>query len=54
MISKDLLEILGCPISKSKLIYEEKENVLICNDCGLKYIIENDIPIMLPDKAIKF
>lgn len=54
MIDKELLDILICPVSKGKLEYDEKENVLVCQESRLKYPIENDIPIMLPEKAIPF
>ncbi|MHB9029308.1 MAG: Trm112 family protein [Candidatus Latescibacterota bacterium] len=53
-MSKELLEILVCPICKGRLEYDEKENVLICHKSRLKYPIEDDIPIMLPEKAEKF
>ena len=53
MIDKDLLDILVCPVSKAKLVYDEKENVLICYESRLKYPIEDDIPIMLPERAEK-
>ncbi len=54
MISKELLDILVCPVSKGKLEYDKKENVLICQESRLKYPIEDDIPIMLPERAEKF
>jgi uncharacterized protein len=54
MISKDLLDILVCPVCKGKLVFDEKENVLICYESRLKYPIEEDIPIMLREKAEKF
>ena len=54
MIDKELLEILVCPVSKGKLEYDEKEQVLICYESRLKYPIEDDIPIMLPERAEKF
>ena len=54
MIDNDLLEILVCPVSKGKLEYEKKENVLLCYESRLKYPIVDDIPIMLPEKAEKF
>ncbi|MBN1637135.1 MAG: Trm112 family protein [Deltaproteobacteria bacterium] len=52
-IDKELLEVLACPKCKGKLILEEEQNGLICNNCKLKYPIEDDIPIMLIDEAIK-
>ncbi len=54
MIDKELLDILVCPVSKGKLEYDEKENVLICYESRLKYPVEDDIPIMLPERAEKF
>ena len=53
-IDKELLSILVCPVSKGKLEYDEKENVLVCYKSRLKYPIEDDIPIMLPERAKKF
>jgi len=52
-IDKELLDVLACPKCKGKLILEEEQNGLICNNCKLKYPIEDDIPIMLIDEAIK-
>ena len=54
MISKELLDILVCPVCKSALEYDEKENVLVCHTSRLKFPIEDDIPVMLPEKAEKF
>lgn len=54
MIDKELLNILVCPVSKGKLEYDKKENVLVCYKSRLKYPIEDDIPIMLPERAKKF
>ena len=54
MIDKDLLDILVCPVSKGKLEYDEKENVLVCQESRLKYPVEDDIPIMLPERAENF
>lgn len=54
MISKDLLDILVCPLCKGALEYDEKENVLICRESRLKFPIEDDIPIMLIERAEKF
>ncbi len=52
-IDNKLMEILVCPVCKSKLSYKEEESVMICQntDCGRKYPVENDIPILLVDEA---
>ena len=52
-IDKELLDILACPKCKGDLILDEDQNGLICNNCKLKYPIEDNIPIMLIDEAIK-
>ena len=54
MFNKELLDILVCPVSKAKLEYDEKEKLLVCHESRLKYPIEDDIPIMLPERAEKF
>ncbi|MBN1755811.1 Trm112 family protein [bacterium] len=54
MLKKELLEILACPKCKGDLDYRPQENILVCNQCRLKYPIKEDIPIMLIDKAEPF
>jgi len=51
MINKELLEILACPADKGDIIYDEKNEKLICKKCGRKYPIQDGIPIMLIEKA---
>jgi hypothetical protein len=46
-ISKDMLEILACPICKEKV--ELKDDELVCVKCGRCYPIVDGIPHMLPD-----
>jgi len=48
---KELLEILVCPKCKGDLKLPPEEDSLDCNACKLKYLIQNDIPIMLIDQA---
>jgi len=51
MIDKKLLEIIVCPKCKNELVYNDKENILICYNCKVFYVIENDIPILLIEEA---
>ena len=54
MVSQDLLEILRCPAcvrEKDGLLEYYKESWLICQDCGRKYPIKEDIPVMLIDEG---
>ncbi len=50
MVNKDLLDILRCPAcvkSSPGLLERVREVWLICADCGRKYPIVEDIPVML-------
>ena len=52
-----LLEILRCPVcvhDKEGLLTLYKESWLICKDCGRKYPIIEDIPVMLIDQGEKW
>ena len=51
-VDRALLDILACPKCKGKLILENDQSGLICNECMLKYRIEDEIPIMLIDEAV--
>ncbi|MBY0281182.1 MAG: Trm112 family protein [Alphaproteobacteria bacterium] len=46
-----LLKLLVCPLTKSRLIYDEKNQELISEVAGLAYPIRKGIPIMLIDEA---
>ncbi len=51
MIKKELLDILCCPKCKGGLLYKAEDNILLCTECGKKYDVKNDIPIMLVDET---
>ena len=57
VISSKLLEILRCPVcvknDQGALEYYQ-ENWLICQDCGRKYPIWEDIPVMLIEEGDKW
>jgi glycosyltransferase involved in cell wall biosynthesis/uncharacterized protein YbaR (Trm112 family) len=48
-IREELLEILACPVCKSRVRLEDAK--LVCTGCGRTYRIEDGIPVMLPDEA---
>ena len=57
MVSQDLLEILRCPACVREtdgLLDFYKETWLICQDCGRKYPVKQDIPVMLIDEGDKW
>lgn len=54
-LAPELLEILACPSCLSPVTANDAESTLDCTskECGLRYRVENDIPVMLIDEAIK-
>ncbi|GJQ48894.1 hypothetical protein KsCSTR_07630 [Candidatus Kuenenia stuttgartiensis] len=49
MVSKELLEILACPLCKTDVRLEGDR--IICVQCGRRYPVKDDIPVMLIDEA---
>ena len=57
MVNSELLEILRCPAcvrEKDGLLTLTRETWLVCQDCGRKYPIVDDIPVMLIDEGDKW
>lgn len=52
-INPKLLEILVCPQTKGKLIYDRERQELISPMAQCAYAIKEGIPIMLVDEARK-
>ena len=50
-ISKDLLDILVCPVCKATLDMKADQSGLKCVECHRVYPIRDDIPVMLVDEA---
>ncbi|MBL8902734.1 MAG: Trm112 family protein [Hyphomicrobiales bacterium] len=50
-VDPKLLEILVCPVTKTRLDYDAVRQELISKAAGLAYPIRDGIPIMLPDEA---
>jgi len=46
-----LLEILVCPLTKTRLEYDRDKQELISRAARLAYPIRDGIPIMLPEEA---
>ena len=49
MISKELLDILACPVCRVGVTLEEDR--LLCEACGRKFPIVDGIPVMLVEEA---
>ena len=59
MLADALVEVLVCPKSKQPLIYfprgeadrDEADGFLLCPASGLRYPIQDGVPVMLVDEA---
>lgn len=57
MVNQELLDILRCPAcvrEKDGLLQLHKDAWLVCQDCGRKYPIDDNIPVMLVDEGEKW
>ena len=50
-VDPKLLEILVCPVTKTRLEYDREKQELISRAARLAYPIRDGIPIMLADEA---
>ena len=50
-ISKELLEILVCPICKTPVKFTADNSGLKCGTCYRVYPVRDEIPVMLPEEA---
>ena len=49
MVEERLMEILRCPLGKSKL--RQEKDFLVCEKCGVKFPVRAGIPVMLVHEA---
>ena len=47
-----LLEILVCPLTKTRLVYDREKQWLVSTTAKLAYPVRDDLPIMLEEEAI--
>jgi uncharacterized protein YbaR (Trm112 family) len=50
-ISKDLLDILACPVCKQPVRLLADNSALKCESCKRVYPVRDDIPVMLVEEA---
>ena len=51
-MDKDLLDILACPKCKGDFNEDNNGDFLICDACGAKYPVIENIPVLLESAAI--
>ena len=52
-LHSSLLDILSCPVTKDKLIYDQEARELVSLKSGLAFPIVDGVPIMLVTEARK-
>ena len=50
---ESLLDIIVCPVTKEKLIFDKKNNELLSKEANLAFPIKDGIPILLIEEARK-
>ena len=50
-MDRRLLEILACTKCKGELAYDEREALLVCKRCGLRFRMIEGIPDMIIEDA---
>ena len=50
-IAQELLDILVCPVCKTKVVYTADKTGLRCGNCHRVYPVRDEIPVMLPEEA---
>ena len=50
-ITEEFVEMMICPACQSKVHLREDGGAIKCAGCRRVYPIEDDMPMMLPDKA---
>ena len=51
ILDTDLLAILVCPITRTKLVYDEAAQELVSAAAGLAYPVRNGTPVLLVEEA---
>ncbi|MGB5484443.1 Trm112 family protein [Parasphingorhabdus sp.] len=52
-IDRELLDILVCPMTRTRLVHDVEAEELISEAAGLAYPIQDGIPVMLVEEARK-
>ena len=50
-MTEELLELLVCPVTRTKLGWDEERQALVSEAAGLAYPVRDGIPVMLIEEA---
>ena len=53
VVDPKLLELLVCPLTKTRLVYNADTRELLSNAAGLAFPIQNGVPLMIEEAARK-
>ena len=53
MLDPKLLAILACPVCRGAVAPDDEHSWLYCRACSVRYRVDGNIPIMLPEEAEK-
>ena len=51
MMDERLLDLLVCPLTRTRLRYDAERQELVSEAAGLAYPVRDGVPVMLPDQA---
>jgi uncharacterized protein len=51
VIDPDVLDMLVCPITRTRLTYDDARDELISEAAGLAFPVRNGVPVMLVEEA---
>lgn len=52
LLPEGLLEIMQCPSCGGELVERLQPPSLVCTQCGLRYPVDDGIPVMLVEEAL--
>ena len=50
-MNEALLDILVCPLTRTKLRWDAEASELVSEEAGLAYPVREGVPVMLPEEA---
>jgi uncharacterized protein len=52
-VDPTLIELLICPACHGAIDYKDRRKLIICTQCGLRYPVRDNIPVMLVEEATR-
>lgn len=52
-VDQKLIDLLVCPACHGAIEYKDRRHLIICTQCGLRYPVRDNIPVMLVEEATR-